>query len=119
LLARTRERPSGIAEKLRADGAEVLEAASGAAARAALGERTPNMIVFPSSGAVAALRPYLDDLVARPARPSVAAMGARSAAAAQAAGFRPDVIATSARVDVLVAAVRLHLSTRFTEPAVS
>ncbi|MBC5829600.1 MAG: hydroxymethylbilane synthase [Candidatus Eremiobacteraeota bacterium] len=118
LLPRTRERSSRIAACLRADGAEVIEVASSAAACTALGERTPNMVIFPSSGAVTAILPYLQELLERGVRPSIAAMGARSAGAAQEARFTPDVIASSATVEALVAAVHTHLTTRFTEPSV-
>lgn len=119
LLPRTQERSSRIAEGLRSDGAEVLEVDSGAAASAALGERTPNMIVFPSSGAVSAVGPYLEQLLASGMRPQVAAMGPRSAGAAAGAGFAPDVIAMPATVEALLAAVRNHLTTHFSEPAAS
>ncbi len=119
LLPRTQERSSRIAAGLRSEGAEVFEVDSGAAASAALGERTPNMIVFPSSGAVRAVGPYLQELLASGMRPLVAAMGPRSAGAARGAGFAPDVIAMPATVEALLAAVRNHLTTHFSEPAVS
>ena len=95
LLPRTQDQPSRIAAALRDGGAEVVEAVDGAAADAALAGRTPNAILFPSSGAVRALATYLADR--RGARPIVAVMGPASAAAAAEAGWPPDVIAPEAR----------------------
>lgn len=118
LLPRTQDRSSRIAEGLRSDGAEVLEVESSAAASAALGERTPNMIVFPSSGAVSAVGAYLEKVLACGRRPSVAAMGPASAGAAQAAGFSPDIIAAQATVEALIAAVRNHLTMHLSEPEI-
>jgi hypothetical protein len=96
LLPRTVERPSRIAAALREAGAEVIEAASGGAAQAALAGRTPNAILFPSSGSVRAIAAYLAER--HGARPIVAAMGPESAAAAAAAGWPADVVAAEADV---------------------
>jgi xanthine/CO dehydrogenase XdhC/CoxF family maturation factor len=96
LLPRTQERPSRIAAALREAGAEVIEAVDGAAADAALAGRTPNAVLFPSSGSVKAIAPYLAAL--RGARPIVAAMGSESAAAATGAGWKPDVVAPEADI---------------------
>lgn len=96
LLPRTQERPSRIAAALREAGAEVVEAVDATAADAALAGRSPNAILFPSSGSVAAIGPYL--LTRRGAKPIVAAMGPASAAAAAAAGWPPDVIAPEADI---------------------
>jgi hydroxymethylbilane synthase len=96
LLPRTQERPSRIAAALREAGAEVVEAVDGQAAVAALAGRTPNAILFPSSGSVRAIATYLAER--HGARPVVAAMGPASATAAVEAGWPPDVVA--AAVDI-------------------
>ena len=103
LLPRTVERPSRIAAALREAGAEVIEAASGGAAQAALAGRTPNAILFPSSGSVRAIAAYLAER--HGARPIVAAMGPESAAAAAAAGWPADVVAAEADVASFVHSV--------------
>jgi len=103
LLPRTQERPSRIAAALREAGAEVVEARDGAAAAAALAGRTPNAILFPSSGAVRALGAYLAER--HGARPIVAAMGPASAAAAAEAGWPADVVAAEADIAAFVHAV--------------
>jgi hydroxymethylbilane synthase len=100
LLPRTQERPSRIAAALREAGAEVVEAADGQAALAALAGRTPNAILFPSSGSVHAIATYLAER--HGARPVVAAMGPASAAAAVAAGWPPDVVAAEADIPSFV-----------------
>lgn len=100
LLPRTQEQPSRIAAALREAGAEVVEAASANAADAALAGRTPNAILFPSSGAVNAVAAYLTNR--RGAKPIVAAMGPASAKAAAAAGWPPDVIAPEADIAAFV-----------------
>jgi uroporphyrinogen-III synthase len=100
LLPRTQERPSRIAAALREAGAEVVEAANGQAAVAALAGRTPNAILFPSSGSVHAIATYLVER--HGARPIVAAMGPASATAAVAAGWPPDVVAAAADIPSFV-----------------
>jgi hydroxymethylbilane synthase len=100
LLPRTQERPSRIAAALREAGAEVVEAANGQAAVAALGGRTPNAILFPSSGSVHAIATYLVER--HGARPIIAAMGPASATAAVAAGWPPDVVAAAADIPSFV-----------------
>jgi uroporphyrinogen-III synthase len=100
LLPRTVERPSRIAAALREAGAEVIEAVDGAAALAALAGRTPNAILFPSSGSVRAIAAYLAER--HGARPLIAAMGPLSAAAAKDAGWPADVIAPEADVAAFV-----------------
>jgi hydroxymethylbilane synthase len=109
LLPRTREEASRIAPALRAAGADVVEAHDSAAARAALGGRAPDMLLFPSSGSVAAVGEYLDELHAGGATPLVAAMGAASAAAAQARRFPPDVVADQPEVGAFVQGVTKYL----------
>jgi len=101
VLPRTQERAGRLAAALRADGAEVVE-------MQALGERVPDVIVFPSSGAVSAATAYLQRIHRYEQRPAVATMGPASSAAAHAAGFTPDVVAPEAQVDALVGAVRAH-----------
>jgi len=103
LLPRTQDRSSRIAAALRDGGAEVVEATDSAAAMRGLGERVPDVILFPSSGSVAAIAEYLGTLAS--SRPLVAAMGPASAAAAQACGFPPDVVAERPDVASLVQAV--------------
>jgi hydroxymethylbilane synthase len=100
LLPRTQERPSRIAAAMREAGAEVVEAADGQAAVAALAGRTPNAILFPSSGSVRAIATYLAER--HGARPIVAAMGPQSATAAVEAGWPPDVVAAAADIPSFV-----------------
>jgi hydroxymethylbilane synthase len=108
LLPRTQDRPSRIAPALRDAGAEVVEAPDSAAAAAALGDRVPTAILFPSSGSVGAIGDYLGRLREGGYRPVVAAMGPSSSAAAGARGWPPDVTAPSAEVGAFV-----HTVTRF------
>jgi hydroxymethylbilane synthase len=109
LLPRTQERPSQIAPALRGAGAEVIEAADSDDALLALGGRTPNGLLFPSSGSVRAVDRYLASLRERPDRPIVAAMGEASSAAARDAGFPPDVVATEATVGAFVQSVTRYV----------
>jgi hypothetical protein len=109
VLPRTQERANRIAAALRADGAEVVEMRSGEAEPHGLRERVPDVIIFPSSGAVSAAGPYLQRVYQYGRRPAVAAMGPASSAAAHAAGFTPDVVAPDAEIDSLLGAVRAHL----------
>jgi hydroxymethylbilane synthase len=105
LLPRTQDRPSRIAPALRDAGAEVVEAPDSAAAAAALGDRVPTAILFPSSGSVGAIGDYLGRLREGGYRPVVAAMGPSSSAAAGARGWPPDVTAPSAEVGAFVQTV--------------
>ena len=105
LLPRTQERPSSIAPALRTAGAEVIEAPDSDAARAALGDRTPSALLFPSSGSVKAVEAYLASLRANGTRPIVAAMGDASSTAATEAGFPPDVVATEPSIGAFVQSV--------------
>jgi hydroxymethylbilane synthase len=109
LLPRTQERPSRIAPALRAAGAEVIEAPDSATATRSLGERLPHVILFPSSGSVAAIAEYLSTLRQRERRPIVAAMGPASSAAAEACGFPPDVVAANADVGSLIQSVTRYI----------
>jgi hydroxymethylbilane synthase len=109
LLPRTQDRPSRIAPALRDAGAEVVEAADSQAARAALGDRLPSAILFPSSGSVAAITDYLAGLRDSGKRPVVAAMGPASSSSADACGFPPDVVAPSAEVGTFVQTVTRYL----------
>jgi hydroxymethylbilane synthase len=111
LLPRTQDRPSRIAAQLRCRGVEVLELREGET-DTDLMKTIPHMLLFPSSGSVAAARSYLEWLRGQAVRPLVAAMGAQSGAAATAAGFVPDVVAPEASVDAFVAAVAQRLETR-------
>lgn len=109
LLPRTQEYPSRIAPALRDAGAEVIEAADSQAARAALGNRLPTAILFPSSGSVAAIGDYLASLRDTGQRPVVAAMGAASSTSAGACGFPPDIVAPSAEIGAFVQTVTRYL----------
>lgn len=109
VLPRTQERANRIAAALRADGAEVVEMRSGEAEPHGLRERVPDVIIFPSSGAVSAAGRYLQRVHKYGRRPAVAAMGPASSAAAHAAGFTPDVVSPDAEIDSLLGAVRAHL----------
>ena len=109
VLPRTHERASRIAAALRADGAEVVEVRTGEADSSDLGQRVPDVIVFPSSASVNAAAAYWHRVHRYERRPAVAAMGPASSAAAHAAGFTPDVVAPEAEIDALVGALRAHL----------
>jgi len=109
LLPRTQERPSSIAPALRGAGAEVVEAGSSDDAALALGGRTPEALLFPSSGSVRAVDAFLARLRERGIKPIVAAMGDASSAAASEAGFPPDVIASEATVGAFVHSVTHYL----------
>jgi hydroxymethylbilane synthase len=102
LLPRTQERASQIAPALRGAGAEVVEVSETEDAVVVLGSRAPDALLFPSSGSVRAIAPYLAHLRSRGLRPLVAAMGDASSAAARDAGFPPDVVATEATVGAFV-----------------
>ncbi len=108
LLPRTQDRPSRIAAQLRGRGVEVLELREGETSTDLM-KMIPHMLLFPSSGSVAAARPYLEWLRGQAVRPLVAAMGPQSGAAASAAGFAPDIVAPEASVDAFVAAVAQRL----------
>lgn len=112
VLPRTQERVSRIAAALRAEGAEVLEMRSGEPAPQALGERVPDVIVFPSSASVSVAAGYLHRVHRYEQRPAVATMGPSTSAAAHAAGFTPDVVAPEAQIDALLDAVRAHLGAK-------
>jgi len=105
LLPRTQDRPSRIAPALERAGALVVEAHDATSAAAALADRRPDVLLFPSSGSVVAVAPYLADLQAAGVRPLVASMGPESCAAASAAGFAPDVVATEASIAAFVQSV--------------
>ena len=111
VLPRTQDRPSRIAAALRGRGVEVVELREGESGTDLM-NTMPAMLLFPSSGSVAAVRPFLDRLREAGVRPLVAAMGAQSGAAASAAGFAPDIIAPEASVDAFVAAVAQRLEGR-------
>lgn len=111
LLARTQDRPSRIAAELRERGVEVVELREGETG-SDLMNTVPAMLLFPSSGSVAAARSYLDWLRGQPVRPLVAAMGPQSGAAAAQAGFAPDIVAPDASVEAFVAAVAQRLEAR-------
>jgi hydroxymethylbilane synthase len=109
LLPRTQDRPSRIAPALRDAGAEVIEASDSAAAQAALAGRLPSAILFPSSGSVAAITDYLDEIRHTETRPVVAAMGPASSSSADACGFPPDIVAPNAEVGTFVQTITRYL----------
>jgi hydroxymethylbilane synthase len=110
VLPRTRQGASRIAQALRADGVEVVELRAGDGGPDPA-ERSPDMLLFPSSGAVAAAGPYLTRLRSMGRRPMVATMGPRSGQAARAAGFEPDAVSEDASIDAFVRLVRERLAT--------
>jgi hydroxymethylbilane synthase len=109
LLPRTQDRPSQIAPALRGAGAEVIEAGDSEAALTGLGGRTPDALLFPSSGSVRAIDAYLATLRGTAARPIVAAMGEASSAAAGAAGFPPDIVANEPSVGAFVQTITRYV----------
>jgi hydroxymethylbilane synthase len=110
LLPRTQDRPSRIAAELRGRGVEVVELREGESGTDLM-KTIPHMLLFPSSGSVAAARPYLDWLRGQAVRPLVAAMGPQSGAAAEQAGFAPDILAPDASIDAFISAVAQRLET--------
>ena len=108
ILPRTREQPSRIAAALREQGADVIELAAGDEGPDPA-EGTPDMLLFPSSGSVAAAGTYLDRLRTLARKPLVTAMGPSSAQAASAAGFGPDEISPDASIDAFLATVARRL----------
>jgi hypothetical protein len=111
VLPRTVARPSRIAALLRASGVEVVELAVGDDGPDPAEGRV-DMVLFPSSGAVAAAVAFLKRLDGRDPRPVVIAMGPASASAARAAGFEPDAVAPEASVEAFVALARERLERR-------
>jgi hydroxymethylbilane synthase len=110
VLPRTQDRPSRIAAALRTRGVSVIELREGENVPENV---TPDMLVFPSSGSVAAAQTYLAHLRTRNARrPFVAAMGPQSGAAARDAGFDPDLISPEASIDAFVALIEEQLESR-------
>jgi hydroxymethylbilane synthase len=108
LLPRTRERPSDIARALREEGVEVVELRAGDDGPDPA-ERPVDMVLFPSSGAVAAAGSYLKRLREVSHRPAIVAMGPASAQAARAAGYAPDAVSADASIPSFVALVRRRL----------
>jgi len=111
VVARSQSRPSRIAAELRIRGAEVVELRDGEGGAPQMSS-VPYMLLFPSSGSVAAARRYLDWLRDQNAHPLVAAMGPKSGEAASAAGFAPDIISEQASIEAFVAAVSQRLDGR-------
>ena len=107
VLPRTQDRPSRIAAALRLRGVDVVELRDGEPQHI---ERTPDMVIFPSSGSVDAARSYLETLRDSGSLPTIAAMGPRSGEAASSAGFSPDIVAPEASIDAFVALIAEHLA---------
>lgn len=110
LLPRTQERPSRIALALEQQGARVVQIRSAEEAPDALGEGTPDMVVFPSSGSVEAIAPWLAAWHHKQRRPTVAAMGPASAAAAAKRGLAVDIVAKDASLPSLLAVIQRHFT---------
>lgn len=111
-LPRTQDRPSRIAERLRGDGADVVEMREG---ETYAGDRLPDIVVFASSASVAAATGLLATLRERQCAPLIAAMGPASASAARSAGFPPQIVAPEASVDALASAIRAYVISMETE----
>jgi hydroxymethylbilane synthase len=109
VLPRTQPRPSRIAGALRAGGVEVIELPAGDEGPDPA-ERIPDMLLFPSSGAVSAAERYLARLRPLTRRPLVAAMGPKSGSAARAAGFEPDAVSERPSTEAFVRIVREWLA---------
>jgi uroporphyrinogen-III synthase len=90
----------------------VIEVGESEDAALALGGRTPQALLFPSSGSVHAIAAFLAHLRASGARPMVAAMGEGSSAAATDAGFPPDVVPAEATVGAFVQSVTHYVIER-------
>jgi hydroxymethylbilane synthase len=101
VLPRSEPRASRIAAALRARGVEVIELRAGDDGPDPA-ERVPDMLLFPSSAAVAVAEPYLARLRPLRSHPVVATMGAKSGEAARAAGFEPDAISEAPSVEAFV-----------------
>jgi hydroxymethylbilane synthase len=110
VLPRTQDRPSRIAEALRTEGVDVVELRAGDDGPSPA-ERRVDMVLFPSSGSVAAAAPYLARLRSSRHRPTIVAMGPASARAARAAGYEPDAVSPDASIATFVAFVRERLAT--------
>jgi uroporphyrinogen-III synthase len=67
------------------------------------------VVLLPSSGAVRALRDYLEALREDGHRPLVAAMGAAASKTAREQGWPPDIVASSAEVGAFVQSVTLYV----------
>ena len=109
LLPHTHAEQSAIAPALRGAGAEVVEAFDSDGAARALGGRTPEALLFPSSESVRAVDAFLARLRESGTKPVVAAMGDASSTAARDAGFPPDVVASEATVGAFVQSVTHYL----------
>ncbi|HTX59426.1 MAG TPA: hydroxymethylbilane synthase [Verrucomicrobiae bacterium] len=111
VLPRTQARASRIAEALRAHGIEVAEIREGEDGPE-LSAFVPDLLMFASSGSVAAAQAYLEHLAEAALRPAVIAMGPQSAQAAAAAGFPADAVAPEASVEAFVALAKERLERR-------
>jgi hypothetical protein len=105
LLPRTQDRASRIAPALRSAGAEVVEARDSDDAARALAGRVPDVLLFPSSGSVAAVGTYLASLRDAARKPLVAVMGESSSATASLHGFPADIVAPQPAVGEFVQCV--------------
>jgi len=105
LLPRTQERTSRIAPALRGAGASVIEVKSGDEAASFFTDRSPDVLLFPSSGSVETISSYLRALREQGGRPLVAAMGEASASAATKHGFAPHIVASNPSIAAFVQSV--------------
>jgi uroporphyrinogen-III synthase len=101
VLPRTQPRPSRIAAALRAYGVEVYEIVAGDHGPDWL-EPPADLMLFASSGSVAAAGLFLARLRGANRLPHFGAMGPESAAALRAVGFEPDEVAPEPTLDALV-----------------
>ncbi|HUY11769.1 MAG TPA: hypothetical protein VMV73_05865, partial [Candidatus Dormibacteraeota bacterium] len=108
LLPRTTPRPSEIAARLRALGAQVREVRDG---ESPLGsDESLDMLIVPSSGAVVVARPWLALWGTQRKRPLVAAMGPDSGRAIAEAGFPPDHLAATPEIGAFTACILAALT---------
>lgn len=109
LLPHAGPRPNRIAAALREAGADVVEAAEGRAAAAALDGRTPGVLLLTSPDSVRAIADYLAELRNAGGKPAVAALDPETARAAGACGWPPDVVAPEAGTASFVQAVTRYV----------
>ncbi|HVS46019.1 MAG TPA: hydroxymethylbilane synthase [Verrucomicrobiae bacterium] len=105
VLPRTQSRPSRIAAALRQSGATVLELR----ADTPLPGDLPDLLIFPSSGAVAVAGPYLVELALRGHYPPIGVMGPQTREAAEIAGLTVLLEAPEPSVELLVGLVSSFL----------
>ncbi len=106
VLALDGTRHAELLEALRATGAAIDLLRAGDAGPSPA-EGLPDMLLFPSSGSVAAAAAWIARL---PGRPAIAACGAGAAGAAAAAGLAPDAVSLDPSPAAFVAAIEARLA---------